>query len=365
MNEKVFGVEAEQQFVAAINEMVSTDIWQNHFANEVKITEIQNAPIAVKSVMADNGIEDELEDATRLAMETTMAVAKVPHSNGYKTYPVNIEAFPSLQDRAGLYGRTVKQVSEVLNVGLEINEDKAQALVRGGMLCADHSGKYVVLEQNRLIDIFTDEVRKLNLKERFVYGRISTSFTEAVYTVETQKKPKVSRGMNAKFAVRFTTSDTSKSGANVGCGLVFRENGRQYILPFGKAVKLKHDGDANFTQFRQNCTLLLSLLREQEQKLAELEKRVIKHPQEAFENLVIMQNLPRKEAKVVLEDFLIRAGAGCTALDVFLNLGNIVGAVQQNKGAYEKVLDIQENIARIAFFDNAMWNKIDAPHSLL
>ena len=362
MEERVFGKEAE--FVDTINTMVASDIWREHYANEVSIKEIPNAPIAVDSIMKDNEIEPSLSEQVREAMETTKAIAKTPGGNKWVTYPINLEAFPSLQDRAGLYGKTVKVVPEVLNTGLELNEDKAKLLVRDGMLCADHSSKYVVLEQDQLIRIFIEEVDKLGFKKEFAFGRISTSFTDCIYSIETGSQPVSSRGIDTQYAVRFTTSDTSKSGANVGCGLLFTHNGKKFFQPFGKTIKLKHDGDANFTQFRHNCTLLLSLLREQSQKLDELKKREIKHPMECFENLVVQQNLPRKEAKVILDDFLIRCGAKVTALDLYLNLANIIGLVQE-KGGFEKALDIQENISRIVFFDNAIWNKMDAKHTIL
>lgn len=359
MTEKVFGPEAEEHFYNAVDEMITTDIWKTHFANEIKVEELPDCPIGADGIMIDKGIESELKSQVLEAMATSKAIAKVPSDTGYKAYPINVEAFPSLSDRAGLYGRTIKAVPEVLNVGLEINEDKGQALIRDGMLSADHSGKYVILEQNRLLNIFKDELSKLNLDEKFEFARLTVSFTDCIYSVKTKTPPKSSRGLNTRFAVRFTTSDTSKSGANVGCGILFMQNGRQYILPFGKVIKLKHDGDANFTQFRQNCTLLLSLLREQEQKLEELSKREIKHPEDCFANLVNNQNLPKTEAKEILDDFLIRCGATVTALDVFLNLSNIIGLVEE-KGNYDKALDVQENIARIAFFDNAMWNKMDS-----
>lgn len=351
-------------FEGYLLDMVSTDIWREHYAKEVEIIKLDNCPIAIVDTMEKYDIDSSLQDQVLTAMETSGAVAMLPFSDGKHGYPVNEEAFNSLTDRAGLYGKTVKIKPSVLNVGLDLNEDWAKFLVRDGMLVADHSGKYVILNQDRLFEIFDDEINREFSQAQFVEGRISTSMTEVYYTVEDKT------GMTANFkskksvkpAVRFTTSDTSKSGANIGCGVLIDD--RTY-LPFGKTIKLRHYDNADYSVFRSNCQMVLSLMRDQKQKFDELRGRIIKHPQECFANIVKAQGLPIREAKEALDDFLIRCGVNVTALDIYLSLADIT-YLAENKGAtHQKLLDIQENIARIAFAKASVWNEWDSLNSLL
>ena len=355
----------ESTFIGAVAEMVDSDIWREHYAKEVVIKDIENCPIAVKSVMATNNVDDSLEEQTLTAMETTCCLADLPFDDGLHCYPVNEEAYPSLSDRAGLYGRTVKVIPSVLNVGIEINEDSAKFLIRNGMLVADHSGKYVTLKQDKLLDIFTDELKYKHFSNvEFVQARVSVSYTECYYTVDDTAgiTTKINTKQTIKPCVRFTTSDTGKSGANIGCGVLIDDKS---FMPFGKVIKLEHKKDADYSKFRSNCSQVLSLLRDQREVFDDLEKREVKHPQECFANIVKAQNLPRKEAKEVLDDFLIRCGMKVTALDLYLTLADITYLAERNGATHQKLLDIQENVSRIAFAKAIQWNEWDSTQPLL
>lgn len=366
MAEKSFQIETDM--IDSLIHMDETDIKSINYIDEASLTLIADeCPILdPESVAKAFGISVTDEEAVEEAINTTGCIWKGPVDGMMRAVPVAEVAIQSLCGRAGLYGPSIKIKPTILNDGYVLHsrteENKTKLLIRDGRLIASHSNKYQWLPQGALMQtnqaVFTDLFGMYEF-ERGVY---TDEITYAVY-----KFPNQAASLTARYnkvmrqaglgevmpAVLFSTSDVTKSGANL-YPMMIRVDGSRVRL--GNSIKLTHDSGHTVADYVDNCYQVLSLLQDSTKQFERLLDIRLLYPENAFKNAVKKYALPLGAANKAYEDFTIRRGTQVTANDLYWSIWNLVGYIANASAS--KILDVEEQLAKLVFAD---WKKLDTP----
>lgn len=369
---KKFLFEKEDEMISVLKNMDETDIKSVNYIDEASLTLITDVcPVLTASaVMAAFGINDTVENEQAVdeavAPSGTGCIWKGPVNGNIQAVPVSDVALPSLCGRAGLYGPSIKIKPTILNEGFVLHsrteENKTKTLIRDGRLIASHSNKYQWLPQGELVETNRVVFSDLFGDYQFEKGEYTDEITYAVYSFPDQKK-----ALTAKYnkslrqagqqevtpAVLFSTSDVTKSGANLYPMMVRADGSR---IRLGSSIKLSHDSSHTVADYVDNCYQVLSMLQDSTRQMEKLMDVKLLYPENAFQNAVKKYALPVGAANKAYEDFTIRRGAEVTASDLYWSLWNLTGYLGNVSAA--KMLDVEEQLAKLIFAD---WKKLDTP----
>lgn len=358
--------ETEQEMLDALTKMDKTDIKSVNYIDEASLTLITDECPALDTTMVAStfGISVNDEAAIEEAINTTGCIWKGPVNGAVRAVPVSEVAISSLCGRAGLYGPSIKIKPTILNDGFVLHsrteENKTKTLIRDGKLMASHSNKYQWLPQGELVQtnqaVFTD----LFGSYEFVNGCYTDEVTYAVY-----KFPGQAQALTAQYnkvlkqagmdevtpAVLFSTSDVTKSGANL-YPMMIRKDGMRVRL--GDSIKLSHDSSHTVTDYVDNCYKVLSLLQDSTKQMEKLLTIKLLYPENAFQNAVKKYDLPIGASNKAFEDFTIRRGTEVTANDLYWSIWNLIGYLGNVSAS--KLLSVEEQLAKLIFAD---WKKLD------
>lgn len=366
MAEKIF--KEEKDMIEALKKMDETDIKSVNYIDEAKLSLItdESPALDVYTVASTFGISLDNEDAIEDAIDHSGCIWRGPVNGDMRAVPVSEVALTSLCGRAGLYGPSIKIKPTILNEGFILHsrseENKTKTLIRNGSLLASHSNKYQWLPQGQLVEtnqtVFTD----LFGDYEFVDGCYTDEITYAMYSFPNQAKNLTAQynkmmknsGVEVVPAVLFSTSDVTKSGANLYPMMV--KKGTNEKIRLGESIKLSHDQQHTVADYVDNAYKVLSLLQESEKKMLQLCNITLLYPENAFQNAVRKYSLPIGASNKAFEDFTMRRGTTVTANDLYWALSNVVAYMGDISAA--KRLDTEEQLAKIIFAD---WKKLDTP----
>lgn len=367
MAEKRFTTEDEM--ILALQEMDATDIKSVNFIDEAKLSLItdESPALDVATVAAVFGIPETDDEAITDAIEGSGCIWRGPVNGNMRAVPVSDVAMTSLCGRAGLYGPSIKIKPTILNEGFVLHsrseENKTKTLIRNGSLLASHSNKYQWLPQGQLVEtnktVFTDLFGDYEFKggvytDEITYAMYSFPGQANALTAQYNKLMKKTGNTEVVPAVRFSTSDVTKSGANLYPMMVKKGTNEQIRL--GESIKLSHDQSHTVADYVDNAYKVLSLLQESEKKMIQLCSITLLYPENAFQNAVRKYTLPIGASNKAYEDFCNRRGATVTANDLYWAISNIVAYMGDISAA--KKMDVEEQLAKLIFAD---WKKLDTP----
>lgn len=356
----------EDMMIDFLTKMDETDIRSVNYIDEARLRLISDECPAfdTATVASVFGIPETDGDAIGEAVETTGVVWSGPVNGTMRSVPVSQVAMASLCGRAGLYGPSVKMKPTILNEGFALHsrtdENRAKTLVRNGLLLASHSSRYEWLPQGELARINRTVFTELFGKYRFREGQYTDEITYAVYEfpeqagkLTAQYCKKAGGNMQVMPAVMFSTSDVTRSGANLYPVMV-RSDGLRARL--GKSLMLPHSQRHSVSDYADNCYQVLSMLQESAGQMEKLCDIKLLYPENAFQNAVKKFSLPVGAAGQAFEDFCIRRAAEVTASDLYWELWNITSYAGSSTPS--KMLDLEEQLAKVIHTD---WKKLDTP----
>lgn len=366
MKEKRF--KTEKDMIEMLIRMDETDIRSVNYIDEAYLTLITDVcPVFdAMAVVKAFGLSEKDEAAVEETIHTTGCIWTGPVTGTVRAVPVAETAISSLCGRAGLYGPAVRMKPTILNEGFVLHsrseENKAKTLIRGGQLIASHSNKYQWLPQGELMQtnqaVFTD----LFGAYEFDMGIYTDEITCVLY-----KFPNQAASLTAKYnrimqqsglesvipAVLFSTSDVTKSGANL-YPMMVRADGNRIRL--GNSIKLSHDNSHTVTDYADNCYQVLSLLQDSTKQIEKLSELRLLYPENAFRNIVRKFGLPVGAANRAFEDFTVQRGGTVTANDLYWSVWNTAGYL--SAATPSRILEVEEQLSRLIFAD---WKKLDTP----
>ncbi len=154
---------------------------------------------------------------------------------------------------------------------------------------------------------------------------------------------------NYEMALRFTTSDTGVSGANLTCAL----KSPGLTLPLGIAYKLKHIGNACVEDFAKNANTIYAKTKNATFALLRLRETVISHPATCMVAVAKKIGLPRKavsEAVALYE--ATRSSRFATAHDLYWALCETQNFVDRGVNLFA----LHEKLARALY---VKWENYD------
>lgn len=365
----------EKEMINFLEEQDKNDIRSINYIDEGEIINISDKSPSLDATTIATMFGMNLDSDTERAIEECVGglscIWKGPVDGVMRSVPISDIALDSLCGRAGLYGPAIKMKPTILNEGMKLKsrteENKQKVLIRSGSLLAAHSNKYQWLLQGELMranqSIFGAEIGSYEFKE----GAYSDEVTYVKYLFPSKEKEILDR-YNTKAAAKgekmakkltpaiiFTTSDTTRSGANLYSAIV---TDKGETIRLGSQLSLAHKDGHTITDYVNNCSEMLNILKDSTKRLEALLDIEIRYPEICFENLVKAYSLSGSTANQVYEDFTIRRSATVTAHTLYWELWNIA-TIESSKGASaSKLLDIEEKLARVLFAD---FKKYDTP----
>lgn len=257
-------------------------------------------------------------------------------------------------------------------------------LKRAGKVAAIVSQKYEHMPISGLLDA-ADELTNYLGDAEFISGCVSHSITVAKF-----QYPQATKDVTAQYGaalathgralapgeeltpvVEFRSSDTTGEAAKLFTYLQFSPG---HLMPIGSGVRVNHvtpyefDENGNrisgMQKFRNEVKLLYSRLEYDIRELVPaMLETPIEYPANTFIGLCKKAQIPQKWGGAIEEE--IRNdwpdGSGCTFLDVYEYLTSTTKkALEENSPHSERLLDLEEAIARIAH-NRAIWTKYDMP----
>lgn len=355
MLEKIFKDENEM-YVYLRDEVVAKQKLSTCYVNEIKMEELANCPILASSFASEYDVS---EETITECMDTGVCTV-LPFDGVEKTMPTYPTALMSLSERAGLHGRTISHHPIELNGGFKYYPDECQPLTQNGALLAVHSNEYAYLRQDQLM-----QTAMLGLEEamgvcEFVEGTYSPWITTIRWRFPEAKFERL--GIKATPALLLTTNDVAKCGANLHATMEIENHsgGAKTVVScrMGQMLSCTHKDKHTISDFKANIDQVFSLLKKSEEKLEELKKIKIKHPEECFINIIRQYNLPKAAGESALDDFTTFRGSEVSAFDIYIYLWNI--KVYLKDASPSKICDTEEMIARVANLSPATWTKLDS-----
>ena len=298
-------------------------------------------------------------------------------------------AYPSLLSTIeirglGLLKPEKYQQAIALTALLTGSRNYSSVMSRGGKVCAIVSPKYNHMPIPELLEI-TDHLDAYLGTPDFVSGCVSHALTVAKFEYPDAAKDvtdtygkilathgrSLAPGEKLTPVVEFRSSDTTGEAAKL---LTYLQISPGHLMPIGEGVRVNHvrptDCDENgnrmtaLEKFRQEAQLLYSRLDyDMKELFPAMLNTPIEYPVNTFIGLCKKAQIPQKWGGPVEEE--LRADwpdhSGCTFLDVYEYLTSTTKkALEENTPHSERLLDLEEGIARIAH-NRALWTKYDLP----
>lgn len=357
------GFMEEKQMMDFFKLQKESDRWLTPAVETLHLEELENAPIVLEEVKERHHMEAVSDDAVTETM-TGSGLLLSYVSDGHREYmPVRETAITSLCERAGLDGRALKHcykhcksvLATLLNEGFHLWDKESRVLVRDEKISAVHSNAYCVLPTYDLLQTLHEALKEIFGGYKLESCTTSHSYTFCTYRVD--KEEEILRILNRAMRrsgheeihgtplLTFTTSDTASSGANIAPFLQY--NGVK--MKIGDSIKMKHMGEKNEEQFKENCKDIISLYSHAADQLEALADVAIDNPRQCLVSVARKLGLPMAATKEISDDMEIEWGEKVTALDIYMTLWRIAAAVKAE--SKEAALNNQEKIARAIHLD--------------
>ncbi len=338
-----------------IEEREKNDEWAHPFTNELSVVGIPlNSPI-LTSVLASTlpnlkCTEKQLEEAMDPDMGEMSLLLSTPDKKGtLGTFPMRYTAISSLLERAGLGGRSIRNVeckeaykaldpevkAEIISTCLKLYKDNCKVLFRDGKIATVRSSKYEVLPTTRLVNELEDSF-SCNFDDfRMLKATVNHEYISIDYILDDlMAESKVSDLLvntslecaSTKIGMTFTTSDVGNSIAKVTPFILTMDSEGNVInkFHFGNEKGMKHSTGASLDKWSDSIIpQLVPLIMEMTENIDNLAKCKIKNPGGCLRHIAMTVRLPKAIAIKVADTF-DSMYTSCTALDVFAMLNEVV-----------------------------------------
>lgn len=352
-----------------LDHIEATDKWVTPTVNECQVLGL-DATTNVEEVLKVNKVSLD-NDQVRATIENENHFSLyVNNLFGSLVHPVRYTAFPDIEARAGLYGRTLentveKQDIQVLPVRIKafwlsqsfaLNAEPCKILIRDGKVSSMKSKKYqpfmqwdvIAHTENRLSNIFPDF--------KYSTGRVSHEGLVVEYKLNAKMMEDGFANLLAQFGFGVTADDirtkllvsTSDIGSScVAASPIIEIQGTPMRL--GKRLELRHDVGNTLEMWEELLTEVASSLQEAEDRVEELGNTAVTNAQTVFETMAEELKIPKKIYQSV--QFI-----ATSAMDIYLALNQCVGDMAGDLNLAQFV-DMQEKVARYLYADYAAYDR--------
>ncbi len=294
-------------------------------------------------------------------------------------YPVRSCAMKTILERARISGSALGRVSadvfaRILNDCLNVASGDSLVRIADRKVSAVHGGDpgdYAVLEMLPLFRRVRDYLDARFPGSTFLAANYDHSLVTAVWSLDgqadgllgTYRREIAARGLagnrRIRPGLRFTTSDTGASGANLFPVLLLGNGSR--IVPLGYPIRTHHRHGADMDYFDEQLSLLYARFTEAVGKQIELMRTEIRYPATAILGVLKRIGAPKRQSCEAADLFLAQHGAGpCTAYDLYLAMSEVVFIAQCEGASAGRIAQLEETVARALHAD---WQEYDVPGS--
>lgn len=319
-----------------MEEREKQDKWFEPYINELSVKGIPlNSPLLIPSVRTDipdlvctDDVIAESMDPENGSMGLLLHCPN-PNTNGAATFPLRYTAISSLFDRAGIGGRTIRNVKESQYVDVLSTDEKAgilskmlslysapcKALLRDGKIATVRSQQYEILQSSELADELELAMGSEWNSFEYVSGVVSHEYLRLLYMIddagaETKLASLLANtylnGKEVKIGFQFSTSDVGNSTAKVQPVLFYRANNTEpwQHFPFGLEQGMKHSSGSSLQKWETQVLPRIGILvQEMGERIEVLSKQRITYPGDCLRKLCAELKLPKKAAMEVAEEF--------------------------------------------------------------
>lgn len=308
-------------------------------------------------------------------LEDTIKNTALFLNTGSKLYPVRRCAIASILSRARISGNALSKVkkaelAQILNYCVNVAGGKSLLRVADEKVSAMHGGdesEYAVLSMPELFHLVTEALSRDFTGYRFVGGHFDHSMATAVWSFEDNddltgiyrdaldKHGIASETMTP--AVRFTTSDTGTSGANLYPMLL--SGACKHSIMLGSPLKLEHKHGATLDKFQELLDMLYTQYQTAIEQVTKLLDIDVSYPRQAMLRVMKKIGIPKKLAFQTLDLFLGQHGEeACTAYEVYLGICEAVFLQESGGATGSRIAQMEENISRAL---KVRWGEYDYP----
>ena len=339
------------------------DRWLTPSVETLQLEELENAPIVLEDVKERHHIESLSDEAVTETMGGSGLLLSYV-SDGKREYmPVRETAVSSLCERAGLDGRAIKHcykhcksvLAALLNEGFNLWDKESKVLVRDEKISAVHSNAYAVMPTFDLLstlhealkDIFGGyELESCTTSHRYTYCTYRLNNSDDIMRILNRAMRRSGHEeLTGVPLLGFTTSDTASSGANI-YPYILCEGLKMRI---GDPITMKHMGEKNTEQFKDNCQDIFSLYSHAADQLEALAEVKIDYPRQCLVSVAKRLGLPTAATKEISDDMEMEWEEHVTALDIYTTLWKVVATIKTD--SKESALNNQEKVARAIHLD--------------
>lgn len=350
---------------------------ESEFLNEVK-TYIENSEwkeCDINTIKLDSGCnnigisKDEQFKITDINAGGNLQI-NCEIMNSCEIIPLAEMSIKSLTERAGIKGPALSALKKqdfikVVNKCTAVGKGKAKLFTVNDMVFAAHSDNYVVLDMDSIFNSAVQKMKKVYPKANFSKGYIDHCVAMCEYDLAlhteimdeynrllrqmTQNSGRISADWNVTPLVRFISSNTGFSGANIYP--YFNRSG--IVFPVGKPIVLEHRGSASLEKYNESLDMMYSAAKKAYADFAKLKTIVIKHPRKCMQNIAQRVGLPKRFSMQAASEYELFAGNEYSnAFDLYMALTDVLSYAKENgKFAENGMLAIQESLARVLTLD--------------
>lgn len=313
-DEQVILTTDSKEFFNVVKKQKESDIWIRRNVGECKVVALDEVPIMAGQMRGQLNLVEASEDSdlADAMMNPGLALQTKDENGNDKLMPLRYTAMKSILDRGwisgGIFGRFSRyETAEVLNKCYpHFPETLGQILFRDGKISAYHSPDYQVLPTKDLCEALIHALggKPQIDKYSFKVGEISHERVLMDIAIELKdRKPLenllIEMGVtdvkllkSAELLVRLRTSDIATASAKVLPAICIGD--RAFLL--GDELAMEHKGkEASISRFRELCEGVYSLLTTSIQKMSELGKIVMAHPEGALKGVAKKIGMPKRE----------------------------------------------------------------------
>lgn len=347
-----------QELLGFLREREENAAWQTVPTRLVEFQAIDEETLSGKMLLQSYkamGKEGLIEDT----LQNTRLLLKAEDN----VYPVRNCAIATILSRARISGNALSKVkkdvlAQILNYCVGVASGNALLRLSDEKVSAMHGGdesEYAILQTPMLFEKVTERLAKDFAGFHFAGGHFDHSMVTAIWDfpdnmelLDAYQEALDTHGINiGKFkpAVRFSTSDTGVSGANLYPLLLAESNGRSITL--GSPLKLEHKHGADLEKFEAQLGLLYPRYIDAVEQLGKLMEVYVNYPYNTMLRVMKRVGVTKKLAYQVAEQWVAQHGeTGCTAHDLYLAMCEATFILQCDGASGSKVAQMEENVSR-------------------
>ena len=337
-----------------------TDVWREPYVNELKAVGLPlDSPILAQACLSQlpspEISEEQIVEAMTPEYGEMGLVLECPNNKGsLGTFPLRYTAISPLLERAGLGGRSIRNVEEknmvdaldptvkanIISTCLALYKENCKVLFRDNKIATVRSSKYEVLSTNELLNELETALSCEWADFEFVGSQVNHEFLSADFLLHDEDAEKTIKdiliGTNVenkewKIGLTFVTSDVGNSTAKVSPFLcVLNNDGKiSYKMPFTDGIGMKHSTGASITKWTTNILpKVMPLISDLENVLEKMANTKIKNPGGCLRHLCMTLRLPKQISLDIAETF-DNMYMTCTAIDVYCQLIEILSEFEK------------------------------------